>query len=89
MKSEYEFDIRKALEGIKKVGGRFIGLQFPEGLKEYATEIAEKIEEDSEVTAVIFTDSVYGACDTKDRDAELIGLDLIIHFGHTDLKWYE
>lgn len=88
MKSEYEFDTIKALETIKKVGGRIIGLQFPEGLKEHATEIAEKIEENTGATAVIFMDPVYGACDTKDKDAELLGIDLIMHFGHTDFMWY-
>ncbi|MBN2014311.1 MAG: diphthamide synthesis protein [Candidatus Altiarchaeota archaeon] len=85
MPIEYEFELNKILGGIKEVGACFVGLQFPEGLKEYAVQLAEEIEGRSGAKAVIFTDQVYGACDMKEKDSELLGLDLIVHLGHTEL----
>jgi 2-(3-amino-3-carboxypropyl)histidine synthase len=70
---------------INKKNARRVGLQFPEGLKTYAIEIAEKIEKETGTQTVIFVDPVYGACDTKEIDAQLLSLDMIVHYGHTDL----
>ncbi len=83
--TEYDFEIEKILKEIKGRRAKFVGLQFPEGLKKYALEIAREIEDNSKARVVIFTDPVYGACDTKEREAELLGLDLMVHFGHTSL----
>lgn len=80
----YDFEIEKILEEIRKRRAKFVGLQFPEGLKKYAVDIAREIEGRSGATAVIFTDPVYGACDIKEGDARVLGLDMIVHFGHTD-----
>ncbi len=84
MAIEYEFEVGRIKQEIKKTGARFICLQFPEGLKEHAIEVIREIEDNSEVDVVVFTDPIYGACDTKDAEAERLGVDLIIHFGHTD-----
>jgi 2-(3-amino-3-carboxypropyl)histidine synthase len=84
--SEYDFEINRVLGEIRGRGAKFVGLQFPEGLKEYAVEIAREIEEKSDATVVVFTDPVYGACDTKENEAGVLGVDLIVHFGHSSFK---
>lgn len=82
--AEYEHETERILQEIRESGAKFVGLQFPEGLKDHAVKIAEDIEQKTSSIAVIFTDPVYGACDTKDAEAALLELDLLIHFGHTD-----
>jgi len=81
---DYDLEIERILVEIQKRKAKFIGLQFPEGLKKDAVRIAEEIESKSKVKTIIFTDPCYGACDTKEREGELLGLDLIVHFGHTE-----
>lgn len=82
-KQEYGFEINRIIREIRKNNAKFVGLQFPDGLKKYAVEIADEIEKKTGAKTVIFTDPVYGACDTKENDAKTLGLDMIIHFGHT------
>jgi 2-(3-amino-3-carboxypropyl)histidine synthase len=82
---EYDFEIEKIVQEIKKKKAKRVGLQFPEGLKTYAVELAEKIEKETSAKTVIFVDPVYGACDTKEIEAQLLCLDMIVHFGHTNL----
>ncbi len=84
-KPGYFFEIEKAVKEIKKKGAKTVGLQFPEGLKVYAVDVAREIEEKTNAKTVLFVDPIYGACDTKENEAQLLGLDLIVHFGHTDL----
>jgi 2-(3-amino-3-carboxypropyl)histidine synthase len=84
-KPEYDFENEKVVQEIKKKNAKRVGLQFPEGLKMYAVDVAEKIEKETGTQSVIFVDPVYGACDTKERDAQLLGLDMVVHYGHTNL----
>ncbi len=83
---DYDLEFDRILAEIQKKKAKFIGLQFPEGLKKDAVRIAERIESRSGAKTVIFIDPCYGACDTKGREGEMLGLDLIIHFGHTRFR---
>ena len=83
--ADYDFETDRIIEEIKKKKAKRVGLQFPEGLKTYAVEEAEKIEKETGTHAVIFVDPVYGACDTKEKEGQLLGLDMVVHYGHTDL----
>jgi len=84
---EYDFEIERIVKEIKKLKARpgnvkKVGLQFPEGLKTRAVELAGEIEEKSGAVTVIFADPCYGACDTKELEAKKLGLDLMVQFGH-------
>ena len=83
--NNYNFELDRIIEEIKKNNAKTIGLQFPEGLKKYAVKIADEIEKNTNSKAIIFIDPVYGACDTKEEDAKILGIDLIFHFGHNNL----
>jgi 2-(3-amino-3-carboxypropyl)histidine synthase len=83
---DYDFEIDRIIGEIIKNKAKLVGLQFPEGLKTYASWIAKEIEEKTSAKTVIFIDPVYGACDTKKMQAELLGLDIVFHFGHTEMK---
>jgi len=84
--SGYDFEVERIIGEIKKSKARRVGLQFPEGLKQYAVEIAAEIEEKTNSLTVIFADPCYGACDTKPEQAKKLKIDLLVHFGHTSMK---
>jgi 2-(3-amino-3-carboxypropyl)histidine synthase len=54
-------------------------LQVPDGLKRKVLEIADEIDED----VLISGESCFGACDLRLCEAEKLGVDKILHYGHT------
>ncbi len=56
-------------------------LQFPEGLKKFALQHAQKLEADGHEVFLSSSPS-YGACDLALDEAEKIHADEIVHFGH-------
>jgi 2-(3-amino-3-carboxypropyl)histidine synthase len=84
--NDYDFELERIIKEAKKARAKTIGLQLPEGLKQHATDIAERIEKEAKAQTIILTDPTYGACDTKKQQAEKLGIDLLVHFGHTQMK---
>ena len=82
--TNYQFKNEEILEKIRSTKAQVVGLQFPEGLKIYATDLASEIEEKTDSIVLISGDPCYGACDLSDREMEGLA-DLLIHFGHTPL----
>ncbi|VVB51430.1 2-(3-amino-3-carboxypropyl)histidine synthase [uncultured archaeon] len=80
--SEYDLELDRVISEIKGASAKRVGLQFPEGLKQKAVEVARKIEDETGATTIVFLDPTYGACDLKTMQAEKLGLDLLFHFGH-------
>ncbi len=82
--TNYQFKIDEIIDKIRKNDVKVVGLQFPEGLKVHATQLAHEIETNTEAIVIISGDPCYGACDLS--DVEMNGLvDLLVHFGHTPL----
>nr|WP_319373785.1 diphthamide biosynthesis enzyme Dph2 [uncultured Methanobacterium sp.] len=82
--TNYQFNIEQILDKIRETKAEVVGLQFPEGLKVHATEIANRIENETDALVLISGDPCYGACDLSDM--EMNGMvDLLVHFGHTPL----
>ncbi len=79
----YDFELERVVGEILGSKAGVVGLQFPEGLKEHALGIAREVEARTHATAVVMADPTYGACDIKSRAAKKLGVDLIVHFGHT------
>lgn len=76
-------EVEKILKIIKKEKAKFVLLQFPNGLKRKATNIANIIEKNTKAKVFIWFNSCYGSCDIP-----LVGnlekkIDLIFSFGHT------
>ncbi len=57
-------------------------LQFPEGLKTKALELAREYEKRGDIV-IISADACWGACDIKDDLARALGCDKLVHIGHT------
>jgi 2-(3-amino-3-carboxypropyl)histidine synthase len=80
----FNFEEERIKEEITKLGAKRVFLQLPEGLKPEGPRLA-KIVESSGALPIISADPCYGACDLAANDAESLGVDLIIHFGHAKL----
>ena len=73
----YDLELDKVIDEIKSKKVKTVLLQFPDGLKPHATQIAEHIEKNTEAMVSIRLGDCFGACDTPQTSAELI-----IQFGH-------
>ena len=81
LEQKYDLEIEKIVTTIKKEKPKSVLLQFPDGLKPYATSIARLIEKKTNTNVRIWLGSCFGACDTPQTDA-----DLLIQFGHAPWK---
>jgi 2-(3-amino-3-carboxypropyl)histidine synthase len=73
---------------ILKLGAKRVLIQLPEGLKPEAPHIAKTFEKFG-VLPIVSADPCYGACDLAIAEAESLGVDLIIHYGHSKMVRYE
>jgi 2-(3-amino-3-carboxypropyl)histidine synthase len=85
---QFDFEEERVKQEILKLGAKRVLIQFPEGLKPEAPRIAKTIEKLG-VLPIISADPCYGACDLATADAESLGADLIIHYGHSKLMKHE
>jgi 2-(3-amino-3-carboxypropyl)histidine synthase len=80
------------LEGLAaKIEDRepeLVGLQFPDGIRDYGPAIADAIEDETGIDCVISGDPSFGACDLA-LQLEHIGVDLLVHFGHSPMPSIE
>lgn len=82
--SLYNMDLERVCKKINSRNAKTVGLQFPEGLKMQAVQIAKIIENNTEAEVIISGDPCFGACDVSDSKMKSY-VDLIIHYGHTPL----
>lgn len=62
-----------------------VGVQFPDGLRDHATEFADIVEDALGVPVVISADPCYGACDLCDDEMAKLNVPVLLHFGHSDM----
>jgi 2-(3-amino-3-carboxypropyl)histidine synthase len=86
--NEFDFEEERIKQEIAKLGAKRVLLQLPEGLKPEGPRLA-KIIEGTGAVPIISADPCYGACDLPTAEAERLGIDLIIHFGHAKLMKHE
>lgn len=87
IQAEYDLELEKVIKEIKKKRAKIVLLQFPDGLKPWATTIVDYLEQKTnKVEFIIWLGSCYGACDVP------VGLDglkpkinLVVQFGHNEM----
>ena len=84
----FDFEEERIKQEITKLGAKRVLLQMPEGLKPEAPKLAKLVEK-SGALAIISADPCYGACDIAVGEAEGLGVDLIVHFGHAKMVKHE
>jgi 2-(3-amino-3-carboxypropyl)histidine synthase len=82
--NDYDLELDRVVAQVKKAKARRVGLQFPEGLKDMALDVARQVEARTSATVIVMADPTYGACDIKRGQARKLGVDLLVHFGHTE-----
>uniref|UniRef100_A0A0V0GCI1 2-(3-amino-3-carboxypropyl)histidine synthase subunit 1 n=1 Tax=Triatoma dimidiata TaxID=72491 RepID=A0A0V0GCI1_TRIDM len=81
----YNFEIHKTIWRIKFLEAKRVALQMPEGLLMFSVRICDIINEFTDAETVIMGDVTYGACCVDDFTAKALGVDLLIHYGHSCL----
>jgi 2-(3-amino-3-carboxypropyl)histidine synthase len=84
----FDFEEERIKQQIAKLGAKRVLLQLPEGLKPEGPRLA-KIIEKTGALPIISADPCYGACDLATAEAERLGIDLMVHFGHAKLVKHE
>ncbi len=87
LEKDYDLELEKIVRKIKEHKAKLVLLQFPDGLKPYATVIVDYLEEKTkDVEFLIWLDSCFGACDIPvGLDGLKPKIDLIVQFGHNEL----
>ncbi len=81
----YDLELERVVAEIKKRGAEKVLLQLPDGMRPFAYQLVEALEKASGVTVFLSGDSCYGACDIALTQAKQLGVDLIVHYGHTPM----
>ena len=77
---DYDLELDKVVEKIKKNKAKKVVIQLPDGLKPRATEIVFYLEKQTNSEIFIWFGSCYGSCDVPN----LKDFDLLIQFGHSE-----
>jgi len=87
IQEKYDLELNNVVNEVKKCKAKLVLLQFPDGLKPYATSVVDFLENKTKAKFLIWFGSCYGACDLP------VGLekikpkvDLVIQFGHNELQ---
>jgi 2-(3-amino-3-carboxypropyl)histidine synthase len=84
----FDFEEERVRQEILRVRARRVLLQLPEGLKPEGPRLA-KVVEKTGALPIVSADPCYGACDLATDEAAGLGVDLIIHYGHSKLLRHE
>lgn len=84
LEEKYDLELDKVISHIKKSKAKLVLLQFPDGLKPYATSIVDFLESKTKAEFLIWFGTCFGACDTP-LGLENLKIDLVIQFGHNEL----
>ena len=88
IQEEYDFELDKILKNINEKKAKLVLLQFPDGLKPYATAVVDYFREQTKnkVEFLIWIESCYGACDIPVLPQKIEKqVDLVVQFGHDSM----
>ena len=81
--NEFDFDLDRIIDTIKSKNYKTIGLQFPEGFKRKAINIAKEVENKTGASIIISGNPCFGACDID--MALACKVDIMFHFVHSKM----
>jgi 2-(3-amino-3-carboxypropyl)histidine synthase len=81
--SGFDFEEKRLQEEIRKRGSKRVLIHMPEGLKTEGPRLASIVEKTG-ADAIVSAETCYGACDLASQEAESVGADLLVHYGHSD-----
>lgn len=83
MNMDYDLELEKMINVIKKNKYENVCIQLPDGLKPKANIIKNKIEKNTNAKVFIWVGSCFGSCDIPNLKGKV---DLLIQFGHSEWK---
>ncbi|KAL1129301.1 hypothetical protein AAG570_013830 [Ranatra chinensis] len=83
--TNYNFEVVKTVWRVKQTEAKRVALQLPEGLQMFAITLCDIIEKFTGAETIIMGDVTYGACCVDDFTAKALGVDLLVHYGHSCL----
>ena len=81
----YDLELERVVSEITEREAKKVLLQLPDGMRPFAYQMMEAIEKAAGATVFLSGDSCYGACDIALTQAKQLGVDLIVHYGHTPM----
>ncbi|HJX06079.1 MAG TPA: diphthamide synthesis protein [Candidatus Nanoarchaeia archaeon] len=87
MMDDYDLELDKVADKIISEKAKIVLIQLPDGLKPKANEIKDYLKNkiDKNTKLLFWAGSCFGACDVPVQ-AEKLGIDLIIQFGHSEWR---
>lgn len=99
LEKKYDLELDKIILKIKKEKAKLVLLQFPDGLKLYATAVVDYLKENTNAEFLIWLGDCFGACDVPILGKELgtaqcipncgikgqKKIDLVVQFGHNEV----
>jgi len=83
--SIFDLEEERVKEEVEKRGAKRVLIQLPEGLKPEGPRLAAVVEK-AGALAIVSADPCYGACDLASEEVDLLGADLLVHFGHRAIE---
>ncbi|MCW3981433.1 MAG: diphthamide biosynthesis enzyme Dph2 [Candidatus Bathyarchaeota archaeon] len=82
--SIFDLEERRIKREIQRRQPKLVSIQLPEGLKPCSWKLVKLVEK-SGALAVVSANPCYGSCDLALVEAQILGADLIVHFGHSEI----
>ncbi len=79
----YDFELDRIINFIKERKAKTVLIQLADGLKQYAEGICNVVESKADCTCIVSADPCYGFCDVAEDEAKRLGVDVIVHIGHS------
>jgi len=81
----YDLETERAAGEIRRLDAGRVLVQLPDGLRPGGLTLARELRELTGSEVILSGDSCYGACDLALTQADAVGADLIIHYGHSPM----
>lgn len=86
LNEQYDLELEKVIANINKNKAKLVLLQFPDGLKPYATAVVDYLESKTKAEFIIWMETCFGACDIPvGLDKIQPKIDMLVQFGHNEL----
>jgi 2-(3-amino-3-carboxypropyl)histidine synthase len=82
---KYEFETDRVIQEIKNRKASRVLIQLPDGLRSRAFQIFNALRTATDSEIIISGDSCYGSCDLASNQGKILGVDLIVHYGHSKM----
>lgn len=77
-----DLDLDSLFEAVRTRGCQTVGLQYPDGMRMQAVEVAKALERATGVTAMVAAQPTFGACDVP-----RMPVDLLVQIGHAPMPY--